>query len=163
MRSPSHPKLRSRELTSAPVDLGFHHFPLRQARLRCWRSVRYLPFWLSGRPQLADAPPLQSVDIDSVSYVVKEMHLLSTIFRRTDGVIVQAPHNVLNTKSVLFPSASFVDQMLIPRPLQVHQQVSLRPAEVGKRFLTASRFVQYSSVWSYHGSVHLGRRVRHDV
>ncbi|KAK4703902.1 hypothetical protein P7C70_g2313, partial [Phenoliferia sp. Uapishka_3] len=40
------------------------------------------------------------VDIDGVGYVVKEMQLLSTIFRRTDGVIVQAPHSVLNTKFV---------------------------------------------------------------
>ncbi|KAI5478657.1 hypothetical protein MNV49_004684 [Pseudohyphozyma bogoriensis] len=40
------------------------------------------------------------VDIDGEHYVVKEMHLLSTIFRRTDGTIVQAPHSVLNTKFV---------------------------------------------------------------
>lgn len=40
------------------------------------------------------------VDIDGVSYIVLEMHLLSTIFRRTDGMIVQAPHIILNTKFV---------------------------------------------------------------
>ncbi|KAM0747079.1 hypothetical protein T439DRAFT_359919 [Meredithblackwellia eburnea MCA 4105] len=40
------------------------------------------------------------VDIDGQAFVVKEMHLLSTIFRRVDGVIVQAPHSVLNTKFI---------------------------------------------------------------
>lgn len=40
------------------------------------------------------------VDIDGESYVVKEMALLSTIFRRTDGKIVQAPHSILNTKFI---------------------------------------------------------------
>lgn len=41
------------------------------------------------------------VDVDGVSYVVKEMHLLYTIFRQTDGKISQLPHSVLNTKTVV--------------------------------------------------------------
>ncbi|CAH7675285.1 Mechanosensitive ion channel-domain-containing protein [Phakopsora pachyrhizi] len=40
------------------------------------------------------------VDVDGSSYVVKEMHLLYTIFKQTDGKIVQLPHSVLNTKTV---------------------------------------------------------------
>jgi small-conductance mechanosensitive channel len=40
------------------------------------------------------------VDIEGVSYIVLEMHLLSTVFKRTDGMVVQAPHSVLNTKFV---------------------------------------------------------------
>lgn len=43
---------------------------------------------------------LYRVDIDAVSYVVVEMSLLSTIFRRVDGVMVQAPHSLLNTKFI---------------------------------------------------------------
>ncbi|KAH8929994.1 hypothetical protein BT69DRAFT_1402661 [Atractiella rhizophila] len=40
------------------------------------------------------------VDLDGVAYVVKEMSLLSTVFRQTDGKLVQIPHSVLNTKAV---------------------------------------------------------------
>lgn len=40
------------------------------------------------------------VQIDADTYVVKEMALLSTVFQRTDGVIVQAPHTILNTKFI---------------------------------------------------------------
>jgi small-conductance mechanosensitive channel len=41
------------------------------------------------------------VDIGSDSYVVKEMQLLSTIFKRLDGKIVQMPHNSLNGLAVV--------------------------------------------------------------
>jgi small-conductance mechanosensitive channel len=34
------------------------------------------------------------------SYVVKEISLLSTIFKKTDGQIVQMPHTILNMKSI---------------------------------------------------------------
>lgn len=34
------------------------------------------------------------------SYVVKEISLLSTIFKKTDGQIVQMPHTILNTKGI---------------------------------------------------------------
>lgn len=40
------------------------------------------------------------VDIDGVKYTVKEMNLLSTVFRRTDGCEVQAPNALLNTKLI---------------------------------------------------------------
>ena len=40
------------------------------------------------------------VDIDGNAYVVKEMHLLSTIFRGVDGKIMQMPHTLLNTKVI---------------------------------------------------------------
>jgi hypothetical protein len=40
------------------------------------------------------------VDIDGDHYVVKEMHLLSTVFRRIDGKIVQMPHSLLNAKVI---------------------------------------------------------------
>lgn len=41
------------------------------------------------------------VDVDDVSYVVKEMHLLHTVFRQTDGKISQIPHSTLNSKRVV--------------------------------------------------------------
>ncbi|PLW47781.1 hypothetical protein PCASD_04334 [Puccinia coronata f. sp. avenae] len=41
------------------------------------------------------------VDVDDVPYVVKEMHLLYTVFRQTDGKISQIPHSVLNAKRVV--------------------------------------------------------------
>jgi len=41
------------------------------------------------------------VDVDDVSYVVKEMHLLYTVFRQTNGKITQIPHSVLNAKKVV--------------------------------------------------------------
>ncbi|KAH9441662.1 hypothetical protein Pst134EA_000579 [Puccinia striiformis f. sp. tritici] len=41
------------------------------------------------------------VDVDDVSYVVKEMHLLYTVFRQTDGKISQIPHSSLNSKRVV--------------------------------------------------------------
>ncbi|KNZ46322.1 hypothetical protein VP01_735g4 [Puccinia sorghi] len=41
------------------------------------------------------------VDVDDVSYVVKEMHLLYTVFRQTNGKITQIPHSVLNAKNVV--------------------------------------------------------------
>ncbi|GAA5915882.1 hypothetical protein JCM5296_002522 [Sporobolomyces johnsonii] len=40
------------------------------------------------------------VDIDGVQYIVLEMHLLSTIFKKIDGTVCQAPHTLLNTKFV---------------------------------------------------------------
>ncbi|GAA5874058.1 hypothetical protein JCM8547_004817 [Rhodosporidiobolus lusitaniae] len=41
------------------------------------------------------------VSIDGVDYIVLEMHLLSTIFKKIDGTVTQAPHSLLNTKFVL--------------------------------------------------------------
>ncbi|SCV73450.1 BQ2448_7376 [Microbotryum intermedium] len=41
------------------------------------------------------------VDIDGVPYVVLEMHLLSTVFRNTNGTVTQAPHSLINTKFIL--------------------------------------------------------------
>ncbi|OAV92570.1 hypothetical protein PTTG_27603 [Puccinia triticina 1-1 BBBD Race 1] len=41
------------------------------------------------------------VDVDDVAYVVKEMHLLYTVFRQTNGKISQIPHSVLNSKRVV--------------------------------------------------------------
>ncbi|BGP19258.1 hypothetical protein JCM10213_008223 [Rhodosporidiobolus nylandii] len=41
------------------------------------------------------------VEIDGVAYIVLEMHLLSTIFKKIDGTVTQAPHSLLNTKFVL--------------------------------------------------------------
>ncbi|MBW0490521.1 hypothetical protein O181_030236 [Austropuccinia psidii MF-1] len=41
------------------------------------------------------------VDIDDEEYIVKEIHLLYTVFRKTDGKIAQLPHSVLNTKRVV--------------------------------------------------------------
>ncbi|KAK4048978.1 hypothetical protein OIO90_005613 [Microbotryomycetes sp. JL221] len=40
------------------------------------------------------------VDIDGVSYTVLEMQLLSSVFKRIDGTVVQAPHSILNTKFI---------------------------------------------------------------
>lgn len=40
------------------------------------------------------------VDIDGVSYIVMEMQLLSSVFKKTDGMVVQAPHSILNTKFI---------------------------------------------------------------
>ncbi|CED83253.1 Predicted mechanosensitive ion channel [Phaffia rhodozyma] len=40
------------------------------------------------------------VDIDSISYVVSEMNLLSTTFQRVDGKCVFLPNNVLNQKLI---------------------------------------------------------------
>ncbi|GAA5954951.1 hypothetical protein JCM21900_005944 [Sporobolomyces salmonicolor] len=40
------------------------------------------------------------VDVDGVQYIVLEMHLLSTIFKKIDGTVCQAPHTLLNTKFV---------------------------------------------------------------
>jgi hypothetical protein len=48
------------------------------------------------------------VSIDSVDYIVLEMHLLSTIFKKIDGTVTQAPHSLLNTKFVLKCVSSFV-------------------------------------------------------
>ncbi|GAA5821690.1 hypothetical protein JCM11251_000973 [Rhodosporidiobolus azoricus] len=41
------------------------------------------------------------VSIDATDYIVLEMHLLSTIFKKIDGTVTQAPHSLLNTKFVL--------------------------------------------------------------
>lgn len=41
------------------------------------------------------------VEIDGLQYVVLEMHLLSTIFKKIDGTVTQAPHSLLNTKFVM--------------------------------------------------------------
>ncbi|GAA6058014.1 hypothetical protein JCM3770_006647 [Rhodotorula araucariae] len=41
------------------------------------------------------------VCIDAIDYIVLEMHLLSTIFKKVDGTVTQAPHSLLNTKFVL--------------------------------------------------------------
>ncbi|GAA5918315.1 hypothetical protein JCM6882_008210, partial [Rhodosporidiobolus microsporus] len=41
------------------------------------------------------------VSIDGTDYIVLEMHLLSTIFKKIDGTVTQAPHSLLNTKFVL--------------------------------------------------------------
>ncbi|GAA6010882.1 hypothetical protein JCM10207_003974 [Rhodosporidiobolus poonsookiae] len=41
------------------------------------------------------------VSIDGVDYIVLEMHLLSTIFKKVDGTVTQAPHSLLNTKFVM--------------------------------------------------------------
>lgn len=41
------------------------------------------------------------VDVDADKYVVKEMNLLSTIFQRVDGAVVQMPHTLLNTKAII--------------------------------------------------------------
>ncbi|KAM0750465.1 hypothetical protein T439DRAFT_381144 [Meredithblackwellia eburnea MCA 4105] len=38
------------------------------------------------------------VEWDGTPYIVKEMHLLSSVFQRKDGIVVQAPHNLLVTK-----------------------------------------------------------------
>ncbi|GAA5988936.1 hypothetical protein JCM11641_002920 [Rhodosporidiobolus odoratus] len=40
------------------------------------------------------------VEIDGIAYIVLEMHLLSTIFKKVDGTVTQAPHSLLNTKFV---------------------------------------------------------------
>lgn len=40
------------------------------------------------------------VDIDSNAYVVLEMNLMSTTFRRTDGKWVFISNNLLNTKVI---------------------------------------------------------------
>jgi small-conductance mechanosensitive channel len=40
------------------------------------------------------------VDIDGNSYVVQEMFLMSTVFRRVDGKYVFLPNNILNTKLI---------------------------------------------------------------
>ncbi|GAA5906279.1 uncharacterized protein JCM6883_005503 [Sporobolomyces salmoneus] len=40
------------------------------------------------------------VEIDGLQYIVLEMHLLSTIFKKIDGTVCQAPHSLLNTKFV---------------------------------------------------------------
>ncbi|GAA6058718.1 hypothetical protein JCM10212_003406 [Sporobolomyces blumeae] len=40
------------------------------------------------------------VEIDGQAYIVLEMHLLSTIFKKIDGTVTQAPHSLLNTKFV---------------------------------------------------------------
>ncbi|GAA6033047.1 hypothetical protein JCM8097_000117 [Rhodosporidiobolus ruineniae] len=40
------------------------------------------------------------VQIDNIDYIVLEMHLLSTIFKKIDGTVTQAPHSLLNTKFV---------------------------------------------------------------
>ncbi|KAK4046937.1 hypothetical protein OIV83_005728 [Microbotryomycetes sp. JL201] len=40
------------------------------------------------------------VDIDGNSYTVLEMQLLSSVFKRIDGTVVQAPHSILNTKFI---------------------------------------------------------------
>ncbi|KAM0791838.1 hypothetical protein ACM66B_004096 [Microbotryomycetes sp. NB124-2] len=40
------------------------------------------------------------VDIDGASYTVLEMQLLSSVFKRIDGTVVQAPHSILNTKFI---------------------------------------------------------------
>ncbi|BGP00641.1 hypothetical protein NBRC10513v2_006440 [Rhodotorula toruloides] len=41
------------------------------------------------------------VSIDAVDYIVLEMHLLSTVFKKIDGTVTQAPHSLLNTKFVM--------------------------------------------------------------
>ena len=41
------------------------------------------------------------VSIDAVDYIVLEMHLLSSIFKKVDGTVTQAPHSLLNTKFLL--------------------------------------------------------------
>jgi small-conductance mechanosensitive channel len=41
------------------------------------------------------------VCIDTVDYTVLEMHLLSTVFKRIDGTVTQAPHSQLNLKFIL--------------------------------------------------------------
>ncbi|BGP26947.1 mechanosensitiveion channel MscS domain containing protein [Rhodotorula toruloides] len=41
------------------------------------------------------------VSIDAVDYIVLEMHLLSTVFKKIDGTVTQAPNSLLNTKFVM--------------------------------------------------------------
>ncbi|GAA5928375.1 hypothetical protein JCM3775_000591 [Rhodotorula graminis] len=41
------------------------------------------------------------ISIDAVDYIVLEMHLLSSIFKKVDGTVTQAPHSLLNTKFLL--------------------------------------------------------------
>lgn len=47
-----------------------------------------------------DVGDLLTVDGYEGNFVVKEIMLLSTIFKKTDGNIVQIPHTVLNTKAI---------------------------------------------------------------
>ena len=45
-----------------------------------------------------DVADLIQIDGYEGSYVVKEIMLLSTILKKTDGNIVQIPHTILNAK-----------------------------------------------------------------
>ncbi|GAO48494.1 hypothetical protein G7K_2667-t1 [Saitoella complicata NRRL Y-17804] len=40
------------------------------------------------------------VDIDGDQFIVKEMQLMATVFKRLDGRTIQAPNNLLNTKYI---------------------------------------------------------------
>ncbi|GAA5958560.1 hypothetical protein JCM8115_002505 [Rhodotorula mucilaginosa] len=51
------------------------------------------------------------VCIDTVDYTVLEMHLLSTVFKRIDGTVTQAPHSQLNLKFILnYRRSNFISE-----------------------------------------------------
>ncbi|GAA5862378.1 hypothetical protein JCM3774_002497 [Rhodotorula dairenensis] len=51
------------------------------------------------------------VCIDTVDYTVLEMHLLSTVFKRIDGTVTQAPHMQLNLKFILnYRRSNFISE-----------------------------------------------------
>lgn len=55
-------------------------------------------FLLAKHPY--DVGDLIAIDGFEGGYVVREISLLSTVFKRTDGQITQIPHTVLNTKAI---------------------------------------------------------------
>lgn len=83
-----------------------------------------------------DVQDLIQIDGYEGTYVVKEIMLLSTIFKKTDGNVVQIPHTILNTKGKRVLGVcciEWVDVLTLPPASFSHHQLQAIGCDERKR------------------------------